>query len=85
MDINELVLTGGLILLAIVMIAYYAKCKRKFSKLLFGLFSGVLVLYPAQMMITALGGSLYVNIFTVSVSAILGIPGVVLLGITSLI
>ncbi|MEG0692416.1 MAG: pro-sigmaK processing inhibitor BofA family protein [Oscillospiraceae bacterium] len=83
MDIKEIILTAGVIILAVIMIVYYSKCKRKFTKILFGLFSGVAVLYPVQILIAALGGSLYVNIFTISVSAILGIPGVVLLGIVS--
>ncbi|MFZ2537426.1 MAG: pro-sigmaK processing inhibitor BofA family protein [Oscillospiraceae bacterium] len=83
MDIKEVVLTISIIILAVIMLVYYSKCKRKFTKLLFGLFSGIVVLYPVQIMITAMGGSLYVNIFTLCVSAILGIPGVVLLGVAS--
>ncbi len=83
MDIKEVLLTISIIAIAIIMFTYYAKCKRKFTKLLFGLFSGIAVLYPVQIMITAMGGILYVNIFTLCVSAILGIPGVVLLGIAS--
>lgn len=80
---KEIILTISLIILAVIMIVYYSKCKRKFAKILFGVLSGVAVLYPVQIMISALGGDLYVNLFTISVSAVLGIPGVVLLGIAS--
>lgn len=83
MDIKEIILTITIVLLCIVMGMYYSKCKGKFKKILFGFISGVAVLYPVQIMISAMGGIFYVNIFTVSVSAILGIPGVILLGITS--
>lgn len=85
MDIKELLLAICIAILAVIMLVYYSKCKKKFSKLLFGTLSGVAVLYPIQILITSLGGILYVNLFSVCVSVILGIPGAVLLGIAALL
>lgn len=84
-DTGELLLALGIVILTVIMLMFYSKCRRKFSKILFGFLSGVAVLYPISFLVTALGGTLCVNIFTVSVSAVLGIPGVVLLSVISFV
>lgn len=83
METKELILTAGVIILLVVMIGYYSKCSHKLKKLLFGSLSGVAVLYPASLIIGAMGYGLTMNLFTVSVSVLLGIPGVALLIVTS--
>lgn len=66
-----------------LMLWYYKNAKRRFSKLLFGVLSGIAALYPAGYIATALGGVLNVNLFTLLVSGTLGIPGTALLLIGS--
>jgi len=85
MDWKEYVLLGVLLLLFVVMYLYYSKCKRKFGKVLLGALSGVAVLYPVQLVLAAMGFSVTMNLFTVSVAVILGIPGVVLLAVAACI
>lgn len=83
MDIKEIILALCIAALTVIMLVFYSKCRKRFSKILFGFLSGVIVLYPVQMVVSAVGGMLSVNLFTLSVSAVLGIPGVVLLGVSA--
>lgn len=79
MENKEIILLVGLLALAAVMFIYYSKCKRPIPKILFGFGSGLLVLYPVQWILGSMGYAITFNIFTASVSVILGIPGVALL------
>lgn len=79
MSSSEAYLVVGIIILAVIMCIYYAKSKHRFTKLLFGAVTGVGMLYAAHFLLSAAGISLSANLFTLSVSAILGIPGVILL------
>lgn len=79
MDSKEWILTLGIIILAVVMIVYYTKSKRRISKFLFGTLSGIGLLFPAQWILGALEVEFSINFFTGSVAAVLGMPGVVLL------
>lgn len=80
----EFFLVVGIIVLMVIMIYYYAKCKRRFTKLLFGAISGAGLLFPACWILNAMGYVFSVNVFTVSVSVVLGMPGVILLSAASL-
>lgn len=79
MEAREWFLLGGIVILFVIMGCYYARSNKKFRKMLFGTLSGVAVLYPATLIMTAFGLTLSMNLFNVAVSAILGIPGVVLI------
>jgi len=79
MELSEGLLLAGLALLFLIMGLYYAKSERRFQKMLFGSLSGVAALYPASLAAGAAGMSLSMNLFNLTVAAILGIPGVVLL------
>lgn len=79
MDGSEVWLVAAIIILAVIMCIYYSKSKHRFTKLLFGALTGVGMLYAAHFLLAAAGITLSANLFTLSVSAILGIPGVVLL------
>lgn len=79
MNTMEIIITVVLFLLLILMAWYYMKCKQKFVKMLFGICSGVLMLYPAQMILSNFDVAININVMTVSLSAILGIPGVILI------
>lgn len=83
METGEMLLLGGLIVLMAIMCGYYARSKKRIRKLLFGSLSGVALLFPAQMILTGMGQAIMLNLFTVSVAAVLGIPGTVLLIITA--
>lgn len=85
MQYAEGLLVAGLVLLAVIMLVYYAKSKRRFTKMFVGAMSGAALLFPAQWILAAMGAALSVNLFTVSVSVILGIPGVLLLVVSSLL
>jgi pro-sigmaK processing inhibitor BofA len=79
MNTLELFLIAGLILLFIIMCIYYSKCKQKFIKVLFGLCSGIVVLYPVKLILSSFGILININIITITIAAILGIPGVALI------
>lgn len=83
METTELFLLGGIAILAVIMCIYYSKCRHCFAKLLFGAASGALLLFPAHWLVGALGQALSVNVFTLSVSAVLGAPGVLLLAVAA--
>lgn len=84
-DIKEIYLCAGIIVLFVVMLGYYIKTKRRFVKLFAGVLCGIGALYPAGFIVAALGGVLQLNVFTASVSALLGIPGVLMLSAASLL
>lgn len=83
MDIKEVFIIAGLFILLVIICMYYAKCKCGFLKkvcfLFFGALSGMAVLYPTQLILSHFGYAFSINLFTLSVSGILGIPGVALL------
>lgn len=82
---DELFLTIGLVVIAALMLWYYAVTGKRIRKLIFGSVSGLLLLYPAQWIVTAMGGVMTVNLFTTTVAALLGIPGVAVLSISVLL
>lgn len=85
MDLFEIALLSSLIILFVLMIAYYSKCKQKIVKLLFGICSGIVLLFPVQLILASLGVNISINILTLSVSGILGIPGVILITAISIL
>lgn len=82
---TEGILVAGIVLLSVIMFIYYAKSRRRFTKMFFGAMSGAALLFPAHWLLSAFGAVLSVNVFTVSVSLILGAPGVLLLSAASLL
>ncbi|MEG2428926.1 MAG: pro-sigmaK processing inhibitor BofA family protein [Oscillospiraceae bacterium] len=72
-----------LAILAVIMIIYYAKSNKKIVKLLLGVFSGIVLLYPLHYLLALMGISLAVNYTTIAISGILGIAGLTLLTVTS--
>ncbi len=79
MDGQEWILVAGIAILLVITCAYYSKSKKRIRKMLFGSLSGIAVLYPVQLAMSSFGYGISMNLFTVAVSAVLGIPGVVLL------
>lgn len=79
---DELILAIGLIIIAILMLWYYAVTAKRLRKFFFGVASGLLILFPAQWIVAAMGGFMTVNLFTTTVAALLGIPGVALMCLT---
>lgn len=79
----EIGLILSLILLFVIMCVYYSKCKHKFVKILFGLCSGIVFLYPVKLILSNFGYVIDINIITISISAILGVPGVALIAALS--
>lgn len=77
--VSEGLLAGGVILLFVILVMIYSKKKRLIGKLLYGGISGVAVLYPVQLALSAAGYEISWNLFTIAVSAVLGLPGVALL------
>ena len=76
---TEGMLLTGIGVLFIVMGMYYARSRRRYRKMLFGSLTGIAALYPASLAMAAAGFPVTMNLFNVTVSAILGIPGVLLL------
>lgn len=87
MSTFEIIVLGIVAVLAVAMLWFYAKSKNKIVKLLFGACSGIGVLFPAGYILEAVGYGrcLPVNVFTLSVSGILGIPGVALMAAIQLL
>lgn len=81
MNGSEWFVVGGIVVLAVLMIMYYTKSSKRIRKLLFGSLSGVALLYPAQLVLSSMGYAISMNLFTVSTSVVLGIPGVLLLAV----
>lgn len=85
LSIYEIGLILLLIIQFIIMIKYYLSCSKRFSKLCFGFASGIATLYPTLLVISYFGGQISINIFTLSVVSILGIPGTLLIAVASVI
>lgn len=85
LDMLELSVIVALSILLVIAILYYTKGKMRFAKLLFGMCSGVVLLFPVQYLLTYLGYGISVNIFTIAISAILGVPGVALISALCLV
>lgn len=79
MKVFEVVLVGVIVILCVIMITYYIKSKGGVGKFIFGVGSGIATLYLASFALTSMGYILSVNLLTITVSAILGAPGVLLL------
>lgn len=79
MGLIETGIVVAIIILAVIMITYYIRSKRGFLKFLFGVLSGIGTLFLVSMIMTTVGYSLSVNIFTVAICSVLGAPGVLLL------
>ena len=79
MERSEIFLIIGMVILTVAMCIYYAKSRRRFTKLFFGALTGAGALYLAHLILAATGYILSMNLFTFSVAAIMGIPGVLLL------
>lgn len=75
----ELMFTASIIVLAVIMITYYTKTKKRLSKFIFGVGSGIGGLYLISMIVSNMGFQLPINLLTLTVSGILGVPGAVLL------
>ena len=76
---TEGMLLAGIAVLFVIMGIYYARSRHRYRKMFFGALTGVAALYPASLAMTAAGIPVAMNLFNVTVSAILGIPGVMLL------
>lgn len=74
-----------LIILFFIMIKYYSSCSKKFSKFCFGFSSGIITLYPAIYVISHFGGNISINIFTLTIASVLGIPGTILIAVASVL
>ncbi len=85
MDSQEMLLLGFLLVLLAIMCVYYAKSQKRIRKLLFGALSGVILLFPIQLILSGLGYAITINLFTVTAAAILGIPGTILLTVAALL
>lgn len=85
MDSQEMLLLGFLLVLLAIMCVYYAKSQKRIRKLLFGALSGVILLFPVQLILSGLGYAITINLFTVTTAAILGIPGTILLTVAALL
>ena len=59
----------------------YAIKKTRLRTALLSALSGIAALFAADLVCTAFGGNLAMNAFTLTVSAVGGIPGVVLLNL----
>ena len=82
---EEGLLAGGIILLFIILVMIYSKGKHPIGKLFLGGISGVAALFPVQMALSAAGYEISWNLFTIAVSAVLGLPGVALLAAAVLV
>lgn len=81
MERNEIFLVIGIVILAVAMFIFYSKSSKRFTKLIFGAFTGTGSLFLAHWILTSAGYVLSMNLFTFSVAAVMGIPGVLLLSI----
>lgn len=67
------------------MIIYYMRCKHKIAAFLWGSLSGVSVLTAAHYLGGVIGFAPELNLFNIMQAGILGIPGVVMLAVSSII
>ena len=75
----------GSIILCVIMFVYYIKSKKKISKFIVGVGSGLGSLLACSYILNGVGYAISVNFATLSISAILGIPGVALIIGTTLL
>lgn len=80
----EIIVLIVLAFLFIIMCSYYAKRKRGIVKFIFGVSSGIIFLFPVQLILGSFGIHISINILTLTIAGILGIPGVVLITALSL-
>ena len=79
MEIIKTILNVCAILYGIGFIVFALYSRKPFKLIFINLFSGIAVLILASILGKYLGYSLFINIYSLSVSTILGIPGVILL------
>ena len=85
MELFEIALVASLIILLVIFMSYYAKSKHRFVKILFGICSGVAFLFPVKLILVYFGYQFSINIITLCISSILGIPGVALMAAIAII
>lgn len=81
----EVLLYTICILLIIINVLYFRKQKRKWRTALVGMGSGVAALIPLHFLLEMSGISLAINYFTLLASMAMGIPGVILMLIYSVL
>lgn len=85
MELKDILCLGVFILLFIINRIYYTKCRYSFfKKAAMGALS-VAFLWGASFVLKRIGVALCMNIFTVCFSLLLGIPGVILILLASLL
>ena len=84
MNINFTLLISALILSAIIILAVSLKSKKFFKSVTLSALSGLSGLFAVHVLSWFTPLTLPVNLFTVSVSAVSGIPGVIGLLITAI-
>ena len=84
MSVNTAILIAALILSAIIILAVSFKSKKFFKSVILTALSGLSGLFAVHVISWFTPLSLPVNLFTVSVSALSGIPGVIGLLITAI-
>ena len=70
---------GAVVVAAVIMIIYYWKSKKPIKNAFLGIFSGAAGLLLVHFLGNYIGISLPLSIFNISVSLILGVPGVITL------
>ena len=84
MNIRNLLYTICIIIF-IINIRYFRKREKKWKTALIGMGSGVAALIPLHFLLEMSGIMLAINYFTILVSMVLGIPGVILMIIDSVL
>ena len=79
MSLTEGIMTATLGVLLVVNIIYYTKCKHKIRKFLVGSVLSMAMLYPIIKLLGNFGINIAFNYVTCITTAILGIPGIILL------
>lgn len=69
------------IIILIINIMYYKSTKYPWRNGLIGSIGGIVIMIPTQLILQYLGFSLMINYFTLAVSLLLGIPGVIIMGV----
>lgn len=78
LTIETMFYLAGIILL-VINILYYKSTKKFFRNACVGILTGLIALVPAHYILDACGISLMMNYASASASALLGIPGVILM------
>ena len=84
MDIRDFYVLGFAFLLLIIVVLVLSRQKYPFFKFLLSCGIGIGTLFAASYLLAFTGVVLKVNLFTLVFSAVLGLPGVLLLGFLTL-